>query len=62
MPSKLTKEQKLRLDKIGSLMKTAKGKRLEALLAEVDKIIGFDPGDDQYDAERDASWTRSQKE
>jgi hypothetical protein len=39
-----------RLAEIAEKMKTAKGKALDALVAEVDKIIGFETGDAEYNA------------
>ena len=51
-----TVERDRRLAEIAKKMKTAKGKQLEALNREVDRLIGFDSGDDHYDPERDADW------
>lgn len=46
-------EQARRLAEIAEKMKTARGKQLDALVAEVDQIIGFDTGDAQYEAVRE---------
>jgi predicted Mrr-cat superfamily restriction endonuclease len=56
------KEIQDQLDAIAAKMKTAKGKELDALVAEVDKIIGFQTGDDQYDPEKDGAWESARKD
>jgi hypothetical protein len=43
----MTREQ--RLNDIAERMKTAKGKELDKLVAEVDAAIGFDDGDEEND-------------
>lgn len=52
----MTPAQKKRLDELAERMKTAKGAALDAIVAEVDKVIGFDAGDDKYNPEADAAW------
>lgn len=49
-------EQKKKLDDIAKRMKTAKGKELDALVAEIDRVIGFDTGDSKYDPEALGAW------
>lgn len=53
-------EQKQRLEAIAVKMKKAKGEELDALVAEIDRLIGFDTGDDRQDSERDANWQMKQ--
>jgi hypothetical protein len=54
-------ERKQRLDTIAKQMKTAKGAELDKLTAEVDRIIGFDSGDKEYDPEADGAWEAAKK-
>lgn len=57
------KEQKTRLAELGERMKKAKGKELDEITAEVDRIIGFDAGDDEYEAnkERIGAWEKGRR-
>lgn len=54
MNEKTTKEK---LEEIAKRMKSAKTQaQKDALQKELDKVIGYDSGDDRYDPERDAQW------
>lgn len=44
-----TATMRQRLGELALKMKTAKGKELDRLVAEVDTIIGFDNGDEDYE-------------
>lgn len=53
--SQLTPEQRRRLDELAEQMKTAKGKALDRIVAEVDKIIGHEYTERNYEAEKQAA-------
>ena len=50
-----------KLDDIAARMLNAKGKELDALIAEVDAAIGFDTGDSEYDPDADSLWLEGNK-
>ena len=57
--STLTPDQRRRLNELGEKMKTARGKALDAITAEVDSIIGHEnprDRDPEAEAEFQARW------
>lgn len=50
------------MDEIAKRITKARGKELERLNRELDRLIGFESGDDKYDPEADGAWERGNRE